>query len=109
MSTRAFQVHANDNVATLIDDVRADDAVQVIGPGATTLTARDAITSGHKIALVDITSGAAVRKFGVIIGTATVDIRRGSWVHLHNIRSNFDQRSQTLDVHSGATTDTKYE
>lgn len=110
MSTRAFQVHASDNVATLLDDATPDATVLIIGSqSGSSLTALDAITAGHKVALVDITLGAAVRKFGVVVGTATTDIRRGSWVHLHNIQSNFDQRSQTLDVHSGATTDTKYE
>jgi hypothetical protein len=50
-----------------------------------------------------------VVKFGVAIGRATRDIAVGQWVHLHNCASSFDQRSQTLELHTGAVTDTKYE
>ena len=48
-------------------------------------------------------------KYGFPIGHATQPIRAGDWVHLHNCASNYDSRSSTLDVHSGATTDTVYE
>ena len=51
----------------------------------------------------------AVVKFGVRIGHATAAIRAGDWVHLHNCASDVDERSGTLDLHTGATTDTKYE
>ena len=33
----------------------------------------------------------------------------GSWVHLHVMRSVYDQRSSHLDVRTGAPKDTKYE
>jgi altronate dehydratase small subunit len=111
MTARCFQVHVADNVATLLDDVSAAQTpVQVLGPAATAeLVAREPIVAAHKIALRDITAGEPVIKFGVPIGRATKPILSGEWVHLHNLASNFDQRSQTLDVHSGATTDTRYE
>ena len=37
------------------------------------------------------------------------DIPAGSWVHLHVMRSVYDQRSSHLDVRTGAPKDTKYE
>ena len=40
---------------------------------------------------------------------ATREIEAGRWVHLHNLASSFDERSSSLDVHTGAATDTKYE
>ena len=46
---------------------------------------------------------------GVVIGRATADIPAGSWVHLHVMRSVYDQRSSHLDVRTGAPKDTKYE
>jgi altronate dehydratase small subunit len=52
--------------------------------------------------------GGAVVKYGVRIGHATQAIQRGAWVHLHNLASDFDERSGTLDLHSGAPTDTAY-
>ncbi len=107
MSARCFQVHPADNVATLLDDVGAG-AVQLIGgaAGARPLAAREPIGRGHKIALRDIAAGAAMIKFGVRIGHATQAIPRGAWVHLHNLASDIDTRSGTLDLHSGAPTDT---
>ena len=43
------------------------------------------------------------------IARATKDIRAGEWVHLHNIRSVYDERSSHLDVMTGAPKDTRYE
>ncbi|MFT3789449.1 MAG: UxaA family hydrolase [Tepidisphaeraceae bacterium] len=110
MSKRCFQIHAGDNVATLLDDAQPGETLTVLGQGQSdTVQAREPVVAAHKIALVDIEPNAPVVKFGVTIGVALASIRRGDWVHLHNCRSQFDERSQTLDVHSGATTDTKYE
>lgn len=64
------------------------------------------IERGHKVALRDIAVNEAVVKFGVRIGHATKPITRGAWVHLHNLASDVDDRSGTLDLHSGAPTDT---
>ena len=107
---KAFQINSADNVATMLDDVTPGAAVELLGANPSTqLVATEAIANAHKIATVAIQAGSAVVKFGVTIGVATKDIAVGSWVHLHNVASQFDQRSQTLDVHTGATTDTKYE
>lgn len=106
MPTRCFRINANDNVATLLDDAVAG-SVEVLGAVASDrIVAREAIARGHKIALVDIPNGAAVIKFGVRIGHATQPIPAGAWVHLHNLASDVDVRSGTLDLHSGAPTDT---
>jgi hypothetical protein len=105
--SRCFQVNAQDNVATMLDDGAV--FVEVLGVNPRRLILADQIALGHKVALRDIQAGEPVVKFGVAIGRASRDIRAGQWVHLHNCSSNFDERSQTLDVHSGATTDTRYE
>jgi hypothetical protein len=47
-----------------------------------------------------------VIKYGVRIGHATKAIPRGAWVHLHNLASDLDQRSASLDPRSGEPTDT---
>ena len=46
---------------------------------------------------------------GVVIGRATADIPAGSWVHLHVMCSNYDDRSSHLDVVTGAPKDIRYE
>src|SRR6478735_1236090 len=105
MSPRAFQIHGSDNVATLLDDA-SDGEVEILGENAGRIQLLEKISGGHKIALRDIEAGGAVVKFGVRIGHATLPIKRGAWVHLHNLASDLDVRSGTLDLHSGAPTDT---
>jgi hypothetical protein len=107
---RCFRIHSSDNVTTMLDDAASGTQVQVLGAGEMRVVAsREPIALGHKIALRDIAAGEAILKFGVTIGEATCAITAGQWVHLHNCASNFDRRSQTLDLHSGSATDTKYE
>jgi hypothetical protein len=110
MPIRSFRIHPDDNVATLLDDAAAGATVELLGstPDAP-LVAAEPISLGHKVALRDFAVGEVVTKFGVRIGHATRPIARGQWVHLHNLASDFDERSATLDLHTGAATDTKYE
>ena len=56
------------------------------------LTACGEIPAGHKYALKDISKGETVVKYGQIIGRATTDIKRGEWVHTHNVKSHLDEK-----------------
>ena len=47
-------------------------------------------------------------KYGIPIGKATADIIKGQWVHLHCMKSNYDERSAHLDVITGAPKDIEY-
>ena len=105
MNPSAFQIHPDDNVATLLDD--AGGTIQILGPQPREIHLLETISNGHKVALKDLAVGEAVTKFGSRIGHATRPIARGAWVHLHNLASDLDERSGTLDLHSGAPTDTK--
>jgi altronate dehydratase small subunit len=99
----AFQVQASDNVATLLGDAPAGAIVPIVGPGTQLqLTTREKITMGHKIALAAIAEGESITKFGVVIGIATRRIEPGEWVHLHNCRSQLDERSGSFDLETGA-------
>jgi hypothetical protein len=105
----AFQIHPADNVATLLDDAGAEAVLIVGAPDPLEVVLTGPIALAHKAALCDIAAGHAIVKFGVPIGVATEHIRPGDWVHLHNCRSALDERSSTLDVETGATTDMHYE
>ena len=76
---RAVIVHADDNVATLVDQrvelTRLRDGTPV-SPG---------VPYGHKSALRRIEAGADVVKYGVAIGRATEAIPPGAHVHVHNV------------------------
>ena len=45
------------------------------------------VPAGHKIALADIKKGEKVIKYGYPIGVATQDIKKGDFVHTHNLAS----------------------
>jgi hypothetical protein len=107
MTPCAFQIQARDNVATLLDEA-PPGAIRILGaaPTGALVEAIEPIPRSHKVALEDIEAHHEVIKYGVPIGQATQRIARGSWVHLHNLASRLDERSGTLDVHSGAPTDT---
>lgn len=110
MTVRCFQGHPDDDVATLLDDLPAPATLRVLNcPTISCVEAIGPVRLGHKIALTDIGAGRPIVKHSVPIGTATRPIARGEWVHLHNCASNYDVRSQSFDVHTGATTDTRYE
>jgi hypothetical protein len=105
--TTAFQIHAADNVATLLGD--AEDRVALRGEAAGDVALLRPIALGHKVAVADIPAGEAVVKFGIPIGTASTAIARGDWVHLHNCTSGFDERSGDFDVITGAGKDMRYD
>lgn len=107
METKAFQVHAADNVATLLAEADAGATVAILGARSEAQTkvrieAREQIELGHKLALRRIAAEEAVTKYGVTIGLALRTIEAGEWVHLHNCRSLLDQRSGSFDLQTGA-------
>lgn len=105
---QAYQIHANDNVATMLEESDAGE-VNIVGAASCSMLLSRPVKMGHKIALSDIKTGDPVIKYGVRIGHTTRDVRRGDWVHLHNLASDLDERSGTLDGETGAPTDTRYE
>lgn len=56
------------------------------------LTGKGEIPAGHKFALRDISAGEYVIKYGEIIGKATENIKKGAWVHTHNVKSHLDEK-----------------
>ena len=46
------------------------------------------IADGHKYAVCDIAKGEKVIKYGMPIGHATADIKKGEHVHTHNLKTN---------------------
>lgn len=83
-------VESDDNVATALRDIEAGETVTVaVGDEEVTIDVTDDIDFGHKLALVDLSVGDTVTKYGKSIGNATEDIEAGDWVHVHNVESNY--------------------
>jgi galactarate dehydratase len=74
-------MHADDNVAIIANDGGLPaGTVMPEGPAAGIML-RDKLPQGHKVALTDIASGAAVLRYNVPVGFAREAIAAGSWVH----------------------------
>lgn len=108
MSGIAFQINKKDNVATALTDLEAGLVLLRGDTDIDEITVTEKVFAGHKIALRDITKGENIIKYAVPIGCATRDIAKGSWVHLHCMKSLFDERSSHLDNVTGAASDISY-
>ena len=77
-------ISERDNVATALQALEPGRDLTLAG---TVISVREAVPSGHKIALRAIRSGEAVIKYGSPIGLATAEIPAGAHVHTHNLAS----------------------
>ena len=72
-----IRIHAADNVAIVAND----GGLKAGAEFADGLRLVDNVPQGHKVALVDLAEGAAIRRYDVVIGYAQKALPRGSWVH----------------------------
>lgn len=89
LSQVAVQLRPDDNVAITTRHLLPGERVAI---GTVTITLDRRIGMGHKIAVAPIRAGDAVRKYGQIIGHASVEIPLGGHVHVHNVSAeNFER------------------
>lgn len=81
---KVVKFNETDNVAVVLYDIQPGDSLQV---GSLTVSAKQAIPYGHKIALADLAVGETVYKYGEPIARCTKAITEGEWVHVHNVES----------------------
>ncbi len=79
---KALVMKPDDSVAVCIDSVKADE---VVTTDFGDITALQDIPMPHKIARRDIAAGEPVIKYSYVIGYALTDIKKGEWVHVHNM------------------------
>lgn len=79
-----IKINQRDNVAVALRPVSMGETVCAEG---IRITLKEDIPQGHKLALSHIPKGGEVVKYGFRIGYAKEDIRAGSWVHVHNVRT----------------------
>lgn len=84
----AIAIDPADGVAVALRDLSAGEEVIVrVGGKVETVTARDAVALGHKIARRAHAAGEPVTKYGARIALATKAFAAGEHVHVHNITS----------------------
>ncbi|MEY4589570.1 MAG: hypothetical protein RL497_1646 [Pseudomonadota bacterium] len=77
-----LQLNSQDNIALALDDLVTGE--QVNNTGAAPLTILQPIAKMHKVAVAPIVKGAAIKKYGQVIGFAAENILPGAHVHTHN-------------------------
>ena len=88
MERKAIVLNGKDNVATALADLAAGDTIALeVDKKPVSVKLVNPIQFGHKFSLMNIKSGAAITKYGEVIGEATKDIAMGEHVHVHNVAS----------------------
>lgn len=83
--SKVLVIARRDNVAVALENIHQGEKVSSrIGSHSKTLCALQDIPKGHKIALVKISKGNVIMKYGEIIGYAKQDILEGEHTHVHN-------------------------
>ena len=77
---RLIRIHPDDDVAVVANDGGLGAGTEVDG---VVLATR--VPQAHKVALEDLPAGAAVRRYGVVIGHVREDIAAGGWVNEGNL------------------------
>lgn len=86
----ALKIDDLDNVATIFaEGIQKGMDVEVRDKkgNAEIIRVNDDIPYGHKIALKELHRGDFIMKYGECIGTASCDIAKGDYVHVHNLEA----------------------
>lgn len=83
-----IRINDEDNVAVALVPIKEGGALCF--DDGKIFTVED-IPQGHKVALKDILKDEAIIKYGNIIGFAKDDIKKGAWIHTHNIKTSLGE------------------
>jgi len=85
MKENALLIHPRDNVAVALRNLAAGEGVKAQGVEGVPVV--QDIPASHKIALRNIPAGEEIIKYGETVAVCTRDIKKGEWVHTHNLES----------------------
>ncbi len=85
MKDNILIIHPRDNVAVALKTL--DPGELAAANGVEAFPALEKIAASHKIALRDISQGEEIIKYGEIVAVSSRNIKKGEWVHTHNLES----------------------
>ena len=85
MKDNILLIHPRDNVAVALRDLEAGE--MATAKGMEGFPALEKIPASHKIALRDISQGEEIIKYGETVAVSGRNIKKGEWVHTHNLES----------------------
>jgi altronate hydrolase len=80
-----IKINELDNVIVVLRDFKKGEVINDI-------VLLDDIKQGHKVAVSFIKQGSDVIKYGYPIGVALKDIKKGEFIHTHNIKTKLDNK-----------------
>ncbi len=83
MQDNILVIHPRDNVAVALRTLAAGE--RATAKAIEGFFALEEIPASHKIALKDISAGEEIVKYGETVAVSTRDIKKGEWVHTHNL------------------------
>ncbi len=83
-----IKISEKDDVIVALKDFKAGDVVSDI-------TLLDDVKMGHKIALHDMEKGHHLIKYGNVIGVLSQDVKKGNWIHSHNLKTSLEEGEPT--------------
>lgn len=86
------QIREEDDVIVVLKPFKKGDRVDNI-------TLLDDVPRGHKVALHDRKKGELLYKYGTVIGRVKKDIRKGEWVHSHNLETSLNTLEPSYTYH----------
>jgi altronate hydrolase len=95
--SEVLKLHPNDNVLIALRDLRKGERIDFSDQSFALTTD---VPKKHKFVTEDLTSGAAVLMYGVLVGKATEPIQKGSVLNTRNIRHDalsFHEKSAHYD------------
>lgn len=87
MVQKYIKIHSDDLVAVALCPLEKGTVCNVDGQEVTLI---EDIAQGHKFALKDIKKDQPIIKYGYPNGIAKEDIKQGSWIHTHNMKTGLN-------------------
>ncbi|MGB6063543.1 MAG: UxaA family hydrolase [Desulfomonilaceae bacterium] len=78
-------INSSDNVAVALKTL--SEGEQAAAEGRESFIVLEKIPESHKVALRDIAAGEEIVKYGETIAVSSRQIKKGQWVHTHNLES----------------------
>lgn len=83
MKQRVLKVHPKDNVLVALTDLKKGE---IISHDGQEYILQDDIRAKHKFFTVDLSKGDKIYMYGVLVGTAQMDIPKGGWMNTENTK-----------------------
>jgi len=91
MKEKLHLIKKGDNVAVALTGLKVDECVHIED---LSVTVKDDIPAGHKIALAKIKKEEKVIKYGFPVGRADKEIEIGQHVHTHNVKTLLTEKAE---------------